>query len=138
MNSDTRTIEGRGGNHGARNRAQASNHVARRLNEALENDAHNGPGCVQIGNYVVTYGTGEGEFAYHVVDVERFLRSFEPVAREDREDGSDEPYSAFCRACTPVASRRIAFRMAREGYRIAEDGSGRRILTDAEWARVRA
>lgn len=128
-----------GANSGARHRAQASNALARRLNEALENDPQNGPGCIQLGNYVITYGTGDGEFAYHARDVERFLRWYRPVAREDREDGSDEPYSMFCAAVSPVESRRIALRIARElGRRICAAGSCRAILDDAEFQRAAA
>ena len=136
MNDAAKSIQN-GANHGARNRAQASNDVARRLNEALENDPHNGPGCIQLGNYVITYGTGEGTFAYHVRDVKRFLSRYKPVTRKDREDGSDEPYTKFCYAVSPVESRRIAMRIARAlGRRICSAGSCRSILTDAEYDRV--
>lgn len=125
-----------GENSGARNRAQPDAAIARALSEALELDPQCGPGVLQMGNYVVTSGTGEGEFAYRVADVRRWLRSYKPVPREDRED-SDEPYSKFCRAVDPVESRRIAFRAARELHRrICKNGTCDRILTDAEYERV--
>lgn len=124
--------------HGARNRAQPASCTARRLQEALELDPQNGPGVEQMGNYVVTYGTGQGDFVYLSRDVERWLGRFRPVAVEDREDSSDEPYTAFCRACSPVTSRGIAFRVARElGRRVRADGSGRCVLTGAEWTNAR-
>lgn len=126
-----------GENSGARNRAQPDAVTARALSEALELDPQCGPGVLQMGNYIVTSGTGEGEFAYRVADVRRWLRDYKPVPREDREDGSDEPYSKFCRAVDPVESRRIAFCAARELHRrICKNGTCTRILTDAEYDRV--
>lgn len=90
----------------------------------------------QHGAYIVTSGTGEGDFCYRVADVVRWLQTFVPVPRDKREDGGDEPYTSFCRAVSPVATRRLAFRFARLGFNIANEGCCRPVLSDAEFRAV--
>jgi hypothetical protein len=74
--------------------------------------------------YLVTTGTGEGCFAYHVDDVARFL-----VQCIESAD-----YNDFCEAVSPVEDRDVALALAHDGVRIDRGGSCMPVLTDSEYS----
>lgn len=98
--------------------------------------------------YILTSGTGDGDFAYRVDDARDALAEVSAAAEVDTDrknaayaadedcDSDFSPYTVFCGEATPVEDTAVAWAAYDEGVTIDRDGSCMPVLDEGARAHV--